>query len=82
MQRLLGTPPIDAQNPANPNESGSDVNWTKILAEAGIPEPPGYRETFDKMLLKQQARREAQLEETRAKLRPGPPPKPRKRRRP
>jgi hypothetical protein len=23
------------------------MNWTEILANAGVPEPPGYRETVD-----------------------------------
>lgn len=23
------------------------MNWTEILAKAGIPEPPGYRETCE-----------------------------------
>jgi hypothetical protein len=23
------------------------MDWTKILKDAGIPEPPGYRETVD-----------------------------------
>jgi hypothetical protein len=39
------------------------MNWTRIPAEAGIPEPPGYRETVeamaDRRLLTARAREQA-----------------------
>ena len=28
------------------------MNWTKILERSGVPEPPGYRETFDRLKAK------------------------------
>ena len=28
------------------------MNWTKILERAGVPEPPGYRETIDRLKAK------------------------------
>ena len=45
------------------------MNWTVILARAGIPESPGYRETFDRMGTIKAAREQATLEERQAKAR-------------
>ena len=28
------------------------MNWTKILERSGVPEPPGYRETIDRLKAK------------------------------
>ena len=28
---------------------GDNVNWTQILEDGGIPEPPGYQETVEAM---------------------------------
>ena len=35
---------------------GIGTNWTKLLADAGIPEPPGRVETIEKIKRQQEAR--------------------------
>jgi hypothetical protein len=44
------------------------MNWSEVLANAGIPESPGYVETNLTMQEKRKQRKESDLAEIRAKL--------------